>query len=71
MCILFTNCKLRSLHSESGPRSRSKASAYSYTQKKEHECMVPVKMCGSGKDKNQSRLNKIKNVLDKLINALS
>ena len=33
MSILFTNKKLPSLHSESIPRSRSKASTYSYAEK--------------------------------------
>ena len=31
--ILFTNSKLPSIHFKSEPRSRSKASTYSYTQK--------------------------------------
>ena len=31
--ILFTNCKLLSVHSESVPRSRSKANTFSYAKK--------------------------------------
>ena len=34
MGILFTNRKLPLIHSESEPRSRSKASTYSYAEKK-------------------------------------
>ena len=40
MGIFFTNRKLPSIHSESVPRSRSKASTYSYAEKK-NTCRKP------------------------------